>query len=593
MDSPSSSSRKRRRSLSPHQPALQPLQQQQPPQQQELLHESRRQVLLNEAASHGPYLWSNADVKNALLWFRNDKKEEDKQQKRLLLQRLLHSRGILEYRPLKTKKNKNRSRRLGKNKKQTKTTNHVMDSEQQLRNAWKERMEMEQRTAPPLRSLLDPVVYHDSSKQCDPASTTTTSITTKAKDDVRQDLVTSICVARATTSDMYHTCSKMHHLFCVTKTTRIPTPTSDTPLDLNSPVANCVTKNDHETSMSRAAGAAMKSATLCDERDAYFLHPDTVVQVAYAHQLVQRLESLFRLGGGGDTRNDDLAAQQFVQKLSALAQENTKIRTVQLLMLLQTATKMDDRSSSSSSYYHSNITSLWMTKDTTNDTSAGVPRQDNDDKESNRTVVWCDMCVLQSHAFLESMMPITHTNHSPRNDVDKDEDEEGRRFITSLPSPLICCASHIWLPLAQAYVRRLLRRAIHAYMDQPRRFASNVWTALVLHPSSNKCSTNNNEEEKEEEEKVGSGPFDFWIKRIRDLTWTSERLSTLAHDMLQESSSWYCESSSSPTIDVYDKPVNDTDVDPHYNHHHKKSSSSHPSLQSRDAICAIQKALRN
>jgi hypothetical protein len=85
---------------------------------------------------------SNADVKNTLLWFRNDKKEEDKQQKRLLLQRLLHSRGILEYRPLKTKKNKNRSRRLGKNKKQTKTTNHNMDSEQQLQNAWKERMEM-------------------------------------------------------------------------------------------------------------------------------------------------------------------------------------------------------------------------------------------------------------------------------------------------------------------------------------------------------------------------------------------------------------------------------------------------------------------
>eukprot|EP00978_Attheya_sp_CCMP212_P004166 scaffold9028_cov61-Attheya_sp.AAC.2 len=479
-----------------------------------------------------------------------------------------------------------------------------MDSEQQLRNTWKERMEMEQRTAPPLRTLLDPVVYHDSSKQCDPATTTNTSITTEAKDDVRQDLVTSICVARATTSDVYHTCSKMHHLFCATKTTRIPTPTSDTPRDLkspkvrhSSPAANCVTNNNHETSMSRAAGASIKAVTLCDERDAYFLHPDTVVQVAYAHQLVQRLESLFRLGGGGgDTRNDDLAAQQFVQKLSALAQENTKIRTVQLLMILQTATKMDDSSSSSSSssYYHSNITSLWMTKDTTNETSAGVRRQDDDDKESNRTVevIWHDMCVLQSHAFLESMMPITHSNDSPRNDAD--EEEEGRRFITSLPSPLVCCASHLWLPLAQVYIRQLLRGAIHAYMDQPRRFASNVWTALVLRPSSNKCSTNNNEEE-EEEEKVGSGPtIDFWIKRLRDLTWTSERLSTLVHDMLQESSSWYCESSSSPTIDIYDKPVNDTDVDPHYNHHHQTSSSSlHPSLQSRDAICAIQKALRN
>jgi hypothetical protein len=557
-------------------------------------------------------LWSHADVKNALLWFRTDKNEDKQQQKKhVLLQRLLHSRGILEYRPLKTKK-KNKSRRLAgtnytKQTKPTKNNHDTVDSsaEHPLRKAWKERMEMEQRTAPPLRALLDPVVYHDSSaKPCDDdptartTSTTHTSIiTTKLKDDVRKELVTSICVARATTSDMYHACSKMHHLFCATKTTKTPTPTTtdQTPQDLESPkvrlsslaASNHTNNHNYDTSTIKAAAATIvEAASWCDERDAYFLHPDTAVQVAYAHQLVERLESLFRLnssGGDNGNDNDGLAARQFVQKMNALAQTNTKIRTVQLIMLLQTATKMDDSSSSSSSYYHSNITSLWMTKDTTNETSAGaVPRQDDDDKESNRTVVWREMCVLQSHAFLEAMLPITK--------------EEGWRFISSLPSPLVCCASHLWFPLAQAYIRQLLRGAIQAYMDQPRRFASNVWTALVLQPSSHKCSTTNtNDEEEEEEERVKSGPtFDVWIKRLRDLTWTSERLSTLVHDILQESSSWYCdEPSSSPTIGIYDTRMNDTDVHPYANPHDRTSSSLHPSLQSRDAICAIQKALRN
>ena len=79
----------------------------QPQRQQQ---QRQRQTLLDQALSHGPYLWSNQDVENALLWFPpfdpatagNDACNESDNEKEdgcEFLRRLLHARGIWMPRP--------------------------------------------------------------------------------------------------------------------------------------------------------------------------------------------------------------------------------------------------------------------------------------------------------------------------------------------------------------------------------------------------------------------------------------------------------------------------------------------------------------
>ena len=77
--------------------------------------QQQQQHLIDQAASHGPYLWSKRDVENALLWFKVDEdnfEEESNKNRSEFLRRLLHSRGICVHRPILERSNNNKKRKL-------------------------------------------------------------------------------------------------------------------------------------------------------------------------------------------------------------------------------------------------------------------------------------------------------------------------------------------------------------------------------------------------------------------------------------------------------------------------------------------------
>jgi len=466
----------------------------------------RRTGLLADARTHGSLLWTNADLCNALLWFRHRRQPQTTPSSAVstndgpdggafdLLRSLLQNPGVAEARPA-------RPRRPPGGGEGSSTYQGEEDYYSGRRPRPPKRPEA------PIRELLVGYVSSDCADASAPSSTKVAAAGRRRRrplDGMRSDLG-DIATARCESHELYKTCVK-----------------ASGSLDgKESDAADCRRAGGDdakvdiagERNLSRLARNDLCLAVL-DESDEYFRLPGTAVAIAYASELydclsdlevgsdnLQKVVSLDGDKGGDATASSSRltdASQQLLEKLGMLALSNRRIMEVYGLLLLEPVRRV--RSPSRQTRGDS---------PTVHDSKSGpiVSSTEIDNACSSR------LCAELCQKFL-----MLHTNDGRKSK------SEGANFISwvDLPSPMLCAISHAYFPFALEYVRYLLQRVIDVHIDMPRIVAKRVLSSMS---SSNEIGGT-----------VGNADVEMTEARIQyrllALLGTSDRLSSLVTNEL-------------------------------------------------------------
>ena len=466
-----------------------------------------RTDLLAAAQSHGPYAWTNTDVRNALLWFRQpatsapaanaatgpggssfvgaaaDKDAFD------LLRSLLHNPGIAEARPARPPRQPADDDSIG--------------DEYRIRKEPK-------RSEAPIREVL--VGYAAAESNSAATSTSTSSREPgggrrRPLDAMRSDLA-DIAMARSKTHELYNACL----------VASIGASKNTTPGCGDKDVAANELKSDE--SLSKIVGLSRDNLCLAvlDESDRYFQMPSKAVATAYASEIYDRL---VELEGGADNKGDgdrgtgDInvpptwslakASKQMLDKLGMLALSNMRVMEVYGLLLLEPIRRIRllgaEQGQTSSSTAH--------------DSKSGVVISSLDIDKACSSTLCTELCqnLIKLHA---------------KDGMKRNEPRPSPPAWVNLASPLLCAISHAYFPFAHEYIRHLLQRTIDIHRDMPRILADRVMKSILSSSDSNRS--------KDMGEPGGSMAGmaeDVVRRRIIALVGTSDRLSSLVGNELE------------------------------------------------------------
>ena len=452
----------------------------------------RQADLLAAAQSHGPFAWTNSDVRNALLWFRQpatsvpsanaangpggssfagaaDKDAFD------LLRSLLHNPGIAEARPARPRQPAG-------------DDICSFDDEYRIRKEPK-------RSEAPIREVLAGYA----SVECNSASTSSSAKEPgggrqRPLDAMRTDLA-DIAMARSKTHELYNSC-----LEASTDGSNDTTP-------------DCGDRSDE--TLSNLVGLSRDDLCLAvlDESDRYFQKPSTAVATVYASEIYDRLVDLeggADNAGGGDEGTGDVAApptlsltnasKQLLDKLGVLALSNVQVMEVYGLLLLEPIRRIrllrSEQGQTSSSTAH--------------DSKSGIVISSLDVDKACSSILCTELC--------QNLMSLQAN--------DQTEEKKSSPSLSAwlnLPSPLLCAISHAYFPFALEYIRHLLQRAIDVHLDMPRILADRVMMSI----------TSSNVANEDMGERGGPTAEDIIRWRIIALAGTSDRLLSLVGNELE------------------------------------------------------------
>ena len=464
-----------------------------------------RTDLLAAAQSHGPYAWTNTDVRNALLWFRRPATSApaanaatgpggsscagaaaDKDAFNLL-RSLLQNPGIAEARPARPPRQPADDDSLG--------------DEYRIRKEPK-------RSEAPVREVL--VGYAAAESNSAAALTSSREYgggRRRPLDAMRSDLA-DIAMARSKTHELYNA--------CLAASSGVSNNTTPGYGDKD------VAANELESDESLSNLVGLSRDNLClavlDESDKYFQRPSTAVATAYASEIYDRLVDLE--GGAGNARDGDgatgdiavpptssltNASKQLLDKLRMLALSNMRVMEVYGLLLLEPIRRI--RLLGAEQGQNSSLTAY--------DSKSGIFISSLDIDNACSSTLCTELC--QNFIKLQA----------------KDE-KKGNNSVPSSPawanlaSPLLCAISHAYFPFAHEYIRHLLQRTIDIHRDMPRILADRVMKSILSSSDSNRS--------KDMGEPGGSMAGmaeDVVRRRIIALVGTSDRLSSLVGNELE------------------------------------------------------------
>ena len=461
----------------------------------------RRTGLLADARTHGSYVWTNADLCNALLWFRHRRQPQTTPSSAAstndgpdggafdLLRSLLQNPGVAEARPRRPPGGGEGS--------------STYQGEEDYYSGRRPRAP--KRPEAPIRELLVGYVSSHCADASAQSSTKGAAVRRRRRplDGMRSDLG-DVATARCETHELYKT--------CVEASGALDGKESDA-ADCRAGGNDAKVDIAGERNLSRLARNDLCLAVL-DESDEYFRLPGTAVAIAYASELydcvsdlevgTDNLQKLVSLNGdkGGDattcTSSSCLtdASQQLLEKLGMLALSSRRIMEVYGLLLLEPVRRVRSPSQQTRG-----------SSPTVHGSKIIVSSMEIDNACSSR------LCAELCQEFL-----MLHKNDGRKSK------SEGANYISwvDLPSPLLCAISHAYFPFALEYVRYLLQRAIDVHIDMPRIVAKRVLSSMS---SSNEIGGT-----------VGNADVEMAEARVQHrllaLLGTSDRLSSLVMNEL-------------------------------------------------------------
>lgn len=447
--------------------------------------ERQRLQLLNDASSHGQYLWSNRDVENSLLWFHSssslstkertteEKKEDnDKQMEEgyEFLRRLLHSPGIIFERPsFKRSKRK----RVGSSLESLNNDHLVTKRGDEIKSS------------SPLQSILKGYYRLMSSYL----------ITCNSNDDTRSlsecmedDTVTTTTTTMTFTERIQHAASVASSRLLTDLWSIIHARSHN--VDIYRAYSNVVDQDqDQERQSKEKRGMDRQGARMMISFDEYITFPTTCARVSYASCLYDRMIFLCHENCGDSTtvgvNNDDdndnhLPIQLFIflHKLLGLAATNAKICEVIMLILLEPKSRSE------------------------------VDHRDDSVLETENVEIACTRPPLST--LVQMIL---------RSNITKEESTMEHTIISmkikvwwSLPSPLMCAISHGYLSIATDYIQYWIKTAVLGHIELYSNVAARV------------CSDDENEDMDD--------LFGHAISRIIQFRSTSETLNILSRHAL-------------------------------------------------------------
>ena len=311
-----------------------------PPKLRRLSPERQRSQLLNDASSHGQYLWSNRDVENSLLWFQSSssssssssaqeitavEKEEGSNDKQIMeegyefLRRLLHSPGILFERP-SFKRNK---------RKQVGSSLEILKNDHVVTK----RSDENKSTRSPLQSILKGYYRLMSScLVCDNSNNDTRSLPSECMEN---DTVTTTTTTTMTFKERVQNAASVASSRLLTDLWSIIHARSHN-VDIYRAYSNVVDR-DRERQSREKRGVNGRGRQRMISFDEYMTLPPTCARVAYASCLYDKMIAMCHRENGADSttigvnHDDDddnhLQSQLFIflHKLLGLAATNARI----------------------------------------------------------------------------------------------------------------------------------------------------------------------------------------------------------------------------------------------------------------------------
>ena len=461
-----------------------------------------RTDLLAAAQSHGPYAWTNTDIRNALLWFRQpatsapadnattgpggssfagaaaDKDAFD------LLRSLLHNPGIAEARPARPRQP---------------ADDDSLGYEYRIRKEPK-------RSEAPVREVL--VGYAAAESNSAAALTSSREYgggRRRPLDAMRSDLA-DIAMARSKTHELYNA--------CLAASSGVSNNTTPGYGDKD------VAANELESDESLSNLVGLSRDNLClavlDESDKYFQRPSTAVATAYASEIYDRLVDLE--GGAGNARDGDgatgdiavpptssltNASKQLLDKLRMLALSNMRVMEVYGLLLLEPIRRIRllgvEQGQNSSSTAHDSKSCIFLSS--------------LDVDNACSSTLCTELC--QNVIKLQAKDEKKGNNSIPSS-----------RAWANLASPLLCAISHAYFPFAHEYIQHLLQRTIDIHLDMPRILADRVIKSIT-------SSSDANKDMGEPGGSMAGMAEDMVRLRILALFGTSDRLSSLVRNELE------------------------------------------------------------
>lgn len=445
-----------------------------------------KQKLLEQASSHGPYLWSSADIQNALLWFRPSdataQSKDDAMEGRDFLRHLLHSPGINFARRRKRREGgtsdgrKSSSVVAGKKRKRGATGVQSDDVLSFVLKGYYQ-LHLPREAAVSDNSEMKPV-HDDTIRQNGTSSTNRPAdvrcISLKDADlasfQLQQDL-NSIILSRQRTQELYK--AALEH-----------------------------TAQTQHTSKKIPRGLQMNM--LIDE---YMTHPNTAILRAYTSNLYDRYTNLSLNRKEG-----------FIHKMLMSTKWNARIQQVIFLFLLEPLRRLyvqklqksiEKRTASqpesffNQSESHEQLASkISMYPLLTSDTIYSDISCEQTDQECSREPM---------QQIIDFIM-----QSAPGKTVDGKDDRVNSDDMCwwSLPSPLLCFLSQLYFPIACGYIRYCIKAAISAY---------DKLYSLDNNPASKPQSDHGSNSD---------GTFDSVMLRIQHFNRTSQRLEKLTHYMM-------------------------------------------------------------
>ena len=433
--------------------------------------------LLEQAASHGPYLWSSRDIQNALQWFApasaNTRHGDIHGREDVngtsggceFLRRLIDSPGIHSLRPKKRvskrgndDKTKASEATAGKKRKRD-SDGHgsaAAKSDDVLANVLKGYYQLFLAKDTTQRQ-------HGSNETPRKDQGTADSANAEMASTQLQNDLNAIILSRLRTNEMY----------------------------------NAILEQTTDNEQSDIVPKGLQMNTRIDE---YMTHPTTAILRAYTSNLYDRYKTLAE----GDK-------ERFIQKLLWLAEDDVKVQQVVLLFLLEPLRRLYvERLQASicnkkaeNTQVHQEMASkiLLYPLLTSNVTWSDIPTE-KIEEECNR------------QPMQQIIDYITESASSKLNNMSVD-----RRFKTanvricwwSLPSPLLCFVSQLYFPLACGYIRYLIKAAIIEH--------DNLYMIDTTTKSIGAGGAQSSSEE---------GSFESVMIRIQQFSQTSQRLESLA-----------------------------------------------------------------